>query len=178
MQNTWLSFKSLDGALQGTRGNTQSTVILVRDNLFVGETVEWVATGAVNDFGEWSDASVVLTDQRLFVAYTNLILEQTYGNMIPRVPVPGIARLQGGGDKAHFKIEAVTDSTIALNPDHLAQLQKLLGETDVLNIQGPPTPPPAEDPKSALLTAKELLDAGLITEAEYEAKKQEILGRL
>ena len=177
MQNTWESFTSLDSALQGTRGNTQSTIILARDNLFLDEKVEWVATGSVLDLGDWSDASVVVTDQRVFVCYTNLILEQTYGNMTSRVPVPEIVQLQGGGDKAHFLMSGITDSTISLKHEHLKKLKDLLSSTDVLSAPGAAAPA-AEDPKAALLIAKELLDAGLISEAEYDAKKQEILSRL
>jgi len=37
---------------------------------------------------------------------------------------------------------------------------------------------PAEDPVAALKTLKELLDNGLVTQEEYDAKKAEILGRL
>jgi uncharacterized membrane protein len=38
-----------------------------------------------------------------------------------------------------------------------------------------PPDPSSEDPKRKLTQLKEMLDEGLITEAEYEAKKAEIL---
>ena len=38
-----------------------------------------------------------------------------------------------------------------------------------------PAPASSEDPKQRLKQLKEMLDEGLVTEAEYEAKKTEIL---
>ncbi len=40
------------------------------------------------------------------------------------------------------------------------------------------TAAPAEEPVQALGKLKQLMEAGLITAAEYEAKKKEILARL
>jgi hypothetical protein len=37
-------------------------------------------------------------------------------------------------------------------------------------------PPPAEDTYGDLMKLKELLDAGALTQAEYDAEKQKILG--
>lgn len=62
MQTTWKVFTQLNEALSNTRGNTQISIGLVRDNFFVGETAEWIATAAVNDFGDWQDGCVILTD--------------------------------------------------------------------------------------------------------------------
>ena len=42
----------------------------------------------------------------------------------------------------------------------------------------PQAAPAADDPVAALKTLKELLDNGLVTQEEYDAKKTEILGRL
>jgi hypothetical protein len=36
--------------------------------------------------------------------------------------------------------------------------------------------PPAEDPYSELIKLKELLDAGVLTQTEFDAQKQKILG--
>jgi len=41
-----------------------------------------------------------------------------------------------------------------------------------------PAPPPSEDPKQKLKQLKEMLDDGVISEAEYEAKKAEILSSM
>ena len=38
--------------------------------------------------------------------------------------------------------------------------------------------PAGDDPMAALSKAKQLLDAGLITQEEYDAKKAEVLGNL
>jgi len=44
-------------------------------------------------------------------------------------------------------------------------------------VQAEPAPaaPPAEDPYSELMKLKELLDAGVLTQAEFDAQKQKIL---
>ena len=41
--------------------------------------------------------------------------------------------------------------------------------------EAPPAPQPAEDPYSELMKLKELLDAGVLTQAEFDAQKQKIL---
>jgi len=41
--------------------------------------------------------------------------------------------------------------------------------------EAPPAPQPAEDPYSELMKLKELLDAGVLTQAEFDQQKQKIL---
>lgn len=77
MQTTWKVFTSVNEAISGTRGNTQISIGLVRDNMFMEESAEWIATAAVNDFGDWQDGCVVVTNQRVFVAYVDPTLQQT-----------------------------------------------------------------------------------------------------
>lgn len=178
MQNTWLTFNSLSTAISGTRGNTQAAIGLVKDNLYVGEKVEWVATAAINDFGNWRDGCVVLTDQRIFAAYCDETLQQTYGNMIARIPVPRISEFQGGGDVTSFEIQGLPIQAIALAPKHLHDLKDFLTNTDQASQLASAAASVSEDPKESLMKARELADLGLISEAEYDAKKQEILGRL
>lgn len=178
MQTTWKTFGSMAEAISGTRGNTQIAFGLVQENLFVGETVEWAATAAVNDFGDWQDGCVVLTDQRLFAAYVDPTLQQTYGNMVPRVPVPRISQFQGGGDLTTFAVDGIPLQAVALMPDSFEHLQQLLNSIDMSEHIGTSTQSAPEDPMAALGKAKELLDAGLITQEEYDAKKVEILARL
>ena len=182
MQNTWKTFASLDEAIRGSRGNTQISMGLVRENLIVGETIEWVATSSVNDFGEWKDGCIVLTSQRIFAAYVDTTLQQTYGNMVSRFPVPQIAEYQGGGQLTNFSIEGLPYQALALTPSQLSEFRSLLADTDMtaLGVMAPPAAAPnsSVDPTAALSKAKELLDAGLITSDEYETKKREILDRL
>ena len=42
----------------------------------------------------------------------------------------------------------------------------------------PPAAAPAEDPYEELKKAKELLDQGILTQAEFDAQKQKILGSM
>lgn len=51
MQSSWDTFSDLNSALSGVRGNTKQALQLVQQNLIVGESVEWVATAAVNEMG-------------------------------------------------------------------------------------------------------------------------------
>jgi membrane protease subunit (stomatin/prohibitin family) len=50
------------------------------------------------------------------------------------------------------------------------------GMMGVGGLQQPPTPPPAEDPVAKLKKAKEMLDLGLITQADFDALKAKVLG--
>lgn len=181
MQTTWKTFTDITSAISACRGNTQISIGLVKENLFVGETAEWIATASVNDFGDWQDGCVVLTDQRLFVAYVDPSLQQSYGNMIPRIPVPRLSQFQGGGNLTNFAIEGLTYQAIALNPAHFSELSGLLAATDASEFIGQDSmaaPAAPEDPMVALTKAKELLEAGLITQQEFDSKKEEILKRL
>ena len=178
MQRQWAAFASLGEAKNQTRGNTQSAVILVEQNLYVDERAEWVATASVNDYGDWHDGVVVLTDQRIFAAYTHQDLQQTYGNMIPRHPAPHIAQFQGGGAQAHFEIAGLPLQAIALDPSHLGKLKELIQSAASDSGGASSFAQLADDPMAALKTAKDLLDGGLITQEEYDQKKQEILSRL
>lgn len=178
MQSTWKVFGSLEEAISQTRGNTQLSIGLVKENLYVGEGVEWLATAAVNDFGDWQDGCVVVTDQRVFVAYADPTLNQIYGNMVSRAPVPRISQFQGGGNLATFAIDGLPYQALALMPEHFSALKTMLEETDMSSRMGQMPQAPSEDPTAALAKAKELLDAGLISQDEFDAKKKEILDRL
>jgi hypothetical protein len=180
MQNTWKTFTSLGDAIDGTRGNTQISIGLVRENLFVGETVEWVATSTVNDFGEWKDGCIVVTNQRIFAAYVDTDLQQTYGNMVARFPVPQIAEYQGGGQVTNFAIEGLPYQALALTPTQLNEFRALLANSDMTTTGPAPSQSQttSEDPTLALSKVKELLDAGLINAEEYEIKKREVLDRI
>jgi membrane protease subunit (stomatin/prohibitin family) len=50
------------------------------------------------------------------------------------------------------------------------------GMMGVGGLQQPATPPPAEDPVAKLKKAKEMLDLGLITQADFDALKAKVLG--
>lgn len=178
MQTTWKVFGSLEEAISQTRGNTQLSLGLVKENLFVDEPVEWAATSSVNDFGEWKDGCIVVTDQRIFVAYADPTLNQVYGNMVSRVPVPRISQLQGGGNLATFAVDGLPYQALALMPEHFSAFKSLLEDTDMSSRIGQGPQAPQEDPMAALTKAKQLLEAGLISQEEFDAKKQEILDRL
>lgn len=178
MQTTWKVFASLEEAIAQTRGNTQLSFGLVKENLFVDEPVVWAATSSVNDFGEWKDGSLVVTDQRIFMAYADPSLNQVYGNMVSRVPVPRISQLQGGGNLATFAIDGLPCQALALMPEHFIALKSLLEETDMSTHISQTPQATQEDPMAALSKAKELLAAGLISQEDFDAKKQEILDRL
>jgi len=178
MQTTWKSFTSLDDAIRSTRGNTQISIGLVKENLFIDEQAEWIGTASVNDFGEWKDGSVVLTSQRVFVAYCDPSLQQAYGNMVSRFPVPRISQFQSGGQSANFAIEGLPYQAIQLSQEQFGELNALLADTDITAAGVDATAPAALDPKAALANLKELLADDLITQEEFQAKKKEILDRL
>ena len=72
-----------------------------------------------------------------------------------------------------------TVHTAALNSNRAireAQLQAVLFNA----LAGTAAPPPAQpaDPAARLRTLKELLDTGLISQAEYDAKRSEIISAI
>lgn len=105
-------------------------------------------------------------------------LQQTYGNMISRVPVPRISELQGGGNLTTFAIDGLPYQAVALMPADFSRLTEMLNDTDMTHVINADLAPAPEDPMVALKKAKELLDVGLINQADFDAKKEEILKRL
>lgn len=173
MQQT-LTFRTLADALRGTNSTTQSCLGLVKENLYVGEEAEWISVASVNDFGDWHDGVIVVTDQRVFAAYLNKAADQIYGNMIARLPAPRVSQLQGGGSLTAFEIAGLPLQAFGVGPSSFEELREILSAPSE-QAGGTST---AEDPRSALATAKSLLDEGLISQHEYDEKKKEILARL
>ena len=63
-------------------------------------------------------------------------------------------------------------------PEHFSAFKSLLEDTNMSSRIGQGPQAPQEDPMAALTKAKQLLEAGLISQEEFDAKKQEILDRL
>jgi len=98
--------------------------------------------------------------------------------MVERVPVPRLSGYHGGGDLATFAIEGLPIQSIALDPQHLETLRQLLGATDTSQTGAPSLGAASEDPVETLSKLKKMLDAELISQEEFDAKKVEILARM
>lgn len=177
MQSTWKSYRNLQNARRDTRGNTRQAIDLIAENLYVGETADWLFTATVQDFSSWNDGCLVLTDKRLFVSYALESTGQIFGNMIAVPPAPTVNQLQGGGFTTTFQVVGLPVQAIGLQPNQFSEFMNALDSVEggASSMGGAPQ---AQDPVEALTTAQRLLDNGLITEAEYEDKKAEILKRL
>lgn len=178
MQSSWDTFADLESALAGTRGNTQHALRLVQQNLIVGESVEWVSTASVNDFGNWDDGVVVVTDERVIVSYVNSAVEMTYAQTVVRYPIPRIIQFQGEGHLSSFQIEGIPLQAVALPNATLERFRELLDSTPTPESTTTLQAGQSNDPVETLSKLKSLLDMDLITEEEYEAKKAEILSRM
>lgn len=186
MQSTWEQFPDLRGAVLRTRGNTAAAVQLVKQNLYVGEEVSLVVTCSIAELGAWNDGCLAVTNQRLFFAYTTVSTQSTYGSTIPLPPAPEFRELQGqvpvGGVRT-FEIGRVPSHTVALTTAQYEALATAIdsvgyGEMSDSEAASGSAPAGPADPTDSLATAKRLLDLGLISQDEYDAKKQEILDRL
>jgi membrane protease subunit (stomatin/prohibitin family) len=103
--------------------------------------------------------------------------------------VGGVNAMGGMTDYTRFKAaEAIQDAARA-GGDNLAgagvgmgvglNLGALMGQTISQSTQGQAAAPAQrEDPLQTLKKLKDMLDAGLITQAEFDTKKTEILGRM
>jgi membrane protease subunit (stomatin/prohibitin family) len=102
----------------------------------------------------------------------------------------GVSAMGGMNDYTRFKAaEAIQDAARA-GGDNLAgagvgvgvglNLGAMMGQTLAQSVQGQGQGQPAqkEDPLQTLKKLKEMLDHGLITQAEYDSKKTEILARM
>lgn len=179
MQSSWDTFTTIESAMSGTRGNTQQAVSLVKENLIVGEAVEWIATTSVNDLGNWHDGAIILTDQRVIVSYFYADLNMSYAHMNSRLPVPGIVQFQGEGWLTTFQIHGIPLQAVAMPEATLNELrQRLESAKLIIEVDDGFMAPANEDPVETLSTLKKLLEQDLITQAEYDAKKTEILARM
>lgn len=103
--------------------------------------------------------------------------------------VGGVAAMGGLTDYTRFKAAEALQDAAQIGGDGLAgasvglgagvSLGAIMGQTlnASLHPQQPP-PPTSEDPLATLTKLKQLLDADLITQAEYDAKKAEVLARM
>ena len=73
------------------------------------------------------------------------------------------------------------DAITAMIDDLLVQLDRAKHQTEVFareNAPAKPTPKQKTDPIAQIKGLKDLLDAGLITQEDYDAKKAELLARM
>ncbi len=151
---------------------------------------------SVLDLATTYDEISALAHQKLKPDFANLGVELTrfYINTIT-VPeelerrvdqAGGVAAMGGMGDYTRYKAaEALQDAAQAGGSNLAgmgvglgagAQLGALLGQT--IQPQQPQQAAAREDPMQTLKKLKEMLDMGLITQTEYDAKKTEVLGRM
>lgn len=178
MQATWKCFSDVRTALNSTRGLTQAAIELVRQNLAVGESCEWIGTASVNDFGEWNDGVLIVSDLRIIASYGSQRLGHTYANFVDRVPVPRVLQLQGQPGIAYFQIDGLPVQAVATTDALFTNFREILARTpvpeDSLVIAGAA----AFDPVTAMAKLKEMYDSALITDEEFQSKKAEILARM
>jgi membrane protease subunit (stomatin/prohibitin family) len=103
----------------------------------------------------------------------------------------GVNAMGGMGDYTRFKAAEALQDAARAGGDNLAgagvgmgvglNLGAIMGQTLGQSLQGQgqaPAPAAKEDPLAVLKKLKEMLDAGLITQAEFDTKKTEVLARM
>jgi len=180
----------------------QQVVAKVRQILTSGEEILYVAVQ--KPLLSFSPDSVVLTNKRFIVYRPTLLGGANFQDYIWRDLHD--ARLSEGMIKSTFTLQTVKGQLLSVGDLPKVQARKLYSFAQEMEervreerrardmeekrataggivLQGglptapAPAPAPQEDPMQKLKKLKDMLDAGLITAQEYEAKKADILSR-
>lgn len=191
-----LSVELLDRAIAEETGAVRAAMKLVRENLLATESCEWVGRATVRAAAVQSAGCIVLTDQNYWVGHFDNDLSLALADRVERVSGDQILRLRGSGQEGVFRIEGLAVQSITVSPSELLDLEECARTSlDRAASSGEPeddalTAKPETQPQvtvgdsgtsGALVAMRELqalLDAGFITEEEFQAKKQDILKRL
>jgi hypothetical protein len=187
MQTTWKVFSDLREAQRGTRGATGAALRVIAENMLIDERLSWLATADVYAFGVQVDGIVALSGQRAYVGMCDGTDALAY--WVDRAGVNTIQQVRGNTPHlSTFSLSTMPEVTaIQLTPSSFEYFREAIESWQVtseripvqanapLELTKAPVPDSATE---LLLQLKRLLDAGVLSEGEFEAKKAEVLARL
>jgi len=145
-------------------------------HLLEGETVRFIAEATYED----DQGILVLTDVRLLFLFHGVMRQRKED-----FPLRLISSVQtkSGMVKGEMKVfvSGNSASISGILKSDLRPLADAVRQGMATQHAAPPTAPPAaaaDDPYEALHKLASLRDAGVLTEEEFEAKKQDLLGRM
>lgn len=150
----------------------------LESHLWDGERVELVLSGAYGN----ATGLLTLTDRRLLFTKDG-VMSSTNEDF----PIEKISSIQWKSGMMLGSVTVYVSNNKAEIKNVDKALGKLLVDTVRDRIQGsaptsppaaPATPSPGDDVMDQLRKVKELHEAGILTDAEFEAKKTELLGRI
>lgn len=121
---------------------------------------------------------MVLTNERIIVAYLNTGLNMTFAQMSNRLPIPRVIQFQGEGYVSSFQIEGLPLQAIALPAATVGRLREILESTPTPESTTTHLVVQVDDPVETLSKLKSMLDMDLVTREEYEAKKTEVMSQM
>jgi hypothetical protein len=145
-------------------------------HLHEGETVRFIAEGTY----EHDQGIVVLTDVRLLFLFHGMTRQRKEDFPLDRI---SSVQTKSGMLKGEMKVfvSGNTASISGIIKSDLNPLADAVRQGMSAQHAAPPTAPPTaptDDPYEALRKLASLRDAGVLTEDEFEAKKQDLLGRM
>jgi hypothetical protein len=171
-------------AAMGSRFGAKRELKHLESYLQPEERVRKIASGTFNtELG-----IVVLTDSRLVFIFHGLTHQVVEEFPLPTITAVSTKTGLSGGD-LHVFTSATQAEISGMLSDDVRELVTEL-RTDIARLRSPqpaaaPAPAvapqpaaPAPDPMDQLAKLGQLRDAGILTDAEFEAKKTELLGRL
>ncbi len=163
-------------ARMGWRMGGKRELKKLAEHLYEGETVRFIAQGAY----EGDQGIVVLTDVRLLFLFHGVMRQRKED--FPLRLISSVQTKSGWGT-GEIKVW-VSGNSAAISgivKSDLEPLADAVRQGIATQHAAPPTAPSAEsadDPYEALRKLASLRDAGVLTEEEFETKKQDLLGRI
>ncbi len=146
------------------------------EHLYEGETVRFIAQGTY----EGDQGIVVLTDVRLLFLFHGVMRQRKED--FPLRLISSVQTKSGWGTgEIKVWVSGNSASISGIVKSDLEPLADAVRQGIATQHAAPPTAPSAEsadDPYEALRKLASLRDAGVLTEEEFETKKQDLLGRI
>lgn len=163
-------------ARMGRRVGGKRELKKLAGHLYEGETVRFIAQGTY----EKDQGIVVLTDVRLLFLFHGVMRQRKED--FPLRLISSVQTKSGWGN-AEMKVfvSGNSASISGIVKSDLEPLADAVRQGMAAQHAAPPTAPSAasaDDPYEALRKLASLRDAGVLTEEEFEAKKQDLLGRI
>ncbi len=144
-------------------------------HLFEGETVRYIAQGTY----EHDQGILVLTDVRLLFLFHGVMRQRKEDFPLRLISSVQTKSGWGTGEMKVF-VSGNSASISGIVKSDLEPLADAVRQGMAVQHAAPPTAPSAasaDDPYEALRKLASLRDAGVLTEEEFETKKQDLLGR-
>ncbi len=163
-------------ARMGWRMGGKRELKKLAEHLYEGETVRFIAQGAY----EGDQGIVVLTDVRLLFLFHGVMRQRKED--FPLRLISSVQTKSGWGTgEIKVWVSGNSASISGIVKSDLEPLADAVRQGIATQHAAPPTAPSAEsadDPYEALRKLASLRDAGVLTEEEFETKKQDLLGRI